>query len=74
MVTVPILGMDLHPKDRSQSVLHTFQSTDQSLNMNQLKNPAQYRNLCPNPNPSPSPAMEIRHKKDHQLHPVLCEY
>ena len=26
MVTVPILGMDLHPKDRSLSQLHTFQS------------------------------------------------
>ena len=30
MGTVPILGMDLHPKERSSSQLHTFQSGDQS--------------------------------------------
>ena len=35
-----ILGMDLHPKDRSLSLLHSFQSGDQSLNLNQWKNPA----------------------------------
>ena len=40
MVTVPILGMDLHPRDRSLSLFHTFQSGDQSLNPNQWKNPA----------------------------------
>ena len=40
MFTVPILGPDLHPKDRSPSLVHTFQSGDQSLNPNQLKNPA----------------------------------
>ena len=40
MVTVPILGMDLHPRDRSPSLLHTFESGDQSPNPNQWKNPA----------------------------------
>ena len=37
MVTVPILGTDLHPKDRSPSQLHTFQSGDQSLNPNRVR-------------------------------------
>ena len=37
MVTVPILGMDLHPRDRFPSLLHTFESGDQSLNPNQWK-------------------------------------
>ena len=32
MITVPILGKDLHPKDRFLSQLHTFQSGDQSQN------------------------------------------
>ena len=40
MVTVPILGMDLHPKDISLSLLHKFQSGDQSPNPNQWKNSA----------------------------------
>ena len=35
IVTIPILGMNLHPKDRSLSLLHTFQSLDQSPNLNQ---------------------------------------
>ena len=35
MVTVPILGRDLHPRDRSPSLFHTFESEDQSLNLNQ---------------------------------------
>ena len=30
MVTVPILGTDVHPRDRSLSLLHTFQSEDQN--------------------------------------------
>ena len=38
MVTVPILGMDLHPRDRSPSLFHTFESGDQSPNPNQWKN------------------------------------
>ena len=38
MVTVPILGTDLHPKDRSPSLFHTFESGDQSPNLNQWKN------------------------------------
>ena len=38
MVTVPILGMDLCPRDRSPSLVHTFESGDQSLNPNQWKN------------------------------------
>ena len=38
MVTVPILGTDLHPRDRSPSLFHTFESGDQSLNPNQWKN------------------------------------
>ena len=38
MVTVPILGMDLHPRDRSPSLFHTFESGDQSSNPNQWKN------------------------------------
>ena len=59
LVAVPVLGTDLHTKDRSQ--LHTFQSGDQGLNRNQWKNPAQYRNLSPSPNPNPSPAKEISH-------------
>ena len=37
MVTVPILGTDLHPKDRSLSLFYTFESGDQSLNPNQWK-------------------------------------
>ena len=40
MVTVPILGKDLSPRDRSPSLFHTFQSGDQSSNPNQWKNPA----------------------------------
>ena len=35
MVPVPILGTDLSPRDRSLSLLHTFQSGDQSLDPNQ---------------------------------------
>ena len=35
--TVPILGKDLHPNDRSLSQVHTFQSGDQSPNPNQWK-------------------------------------
>ena len=38
MVTVPILGTDLHPRDRSLSLFHTFESGDQSPNPNQWKN------------------------------------
>ena len=53
MVTVPILGTDLYPRDRSLSLFHTFELGDQSLNPNQWKNPAQYRN--------PSLAVEISH-------------
>ena len=34
---VAILGMYLYPKDRSLSLLHTFQSGDQSLNLNLWK-------------------------------------
>ena len=60
MVTVPILGMNLHPKDRSPSLLHTFQSEDQRPNLNQWKNLAWYRNPCP----SSSPTMEISHKTE----------
>ena len=37
MVTVPILGTDLHPKDRSLSLFYTFESGDQSPNLNQWK-------------------------------------
>ena len=37
MVTVPILGMDLHPRDQSPSLFHTFQSGDQSPNLNHLE-------------------------------------
>ena len=37
MVTVPILGMDLHPRDRCSSLFHTFQSRDQSLDLNQCE-------------------------------------
>ena len=33
----PFLGMDLRPSDRSLSLLHTFQSWDQSLNLNQCE-------------------------------------
>ena len=37
MVTVPILGTDLHPRDKSLSLFHTFESGDQSPNLNQWK-------------------------------------
>ena len=37
MATVPILGTGLRPKDRSLSLLHTFQSGDQSLDPNQCE-------------------------------------
>ena len=53
MVTVPILVTDLHPRDRSPSLFHTFESGDQSPNPNQWKIPAQYRN--------PNPSVEISH-------------
>ena len=61
--TVPILGMDLLPKDRSLSPLHTFQSGDQSPSPNQSKNPVWYSNPCPSPNLNlnPSPAVGISH-------------
>ena len=35
MGTVPILGTDLCPEDRSLSVLHTLQSGYQSLNQSE---------------------------------------
>ena len=38
VVTVPILGTDLSPKDRSPSLFHTFESGDQTPNLNQWKN------------------------------------
>ena len=38
MVTVPILGTDLCPRDRSLSLFHTLESGDQSPNLNQWKN------------------------------------
>ena len=38
MVTVLILGTNLHPRDRSLSLFHTFELGDQSLNLNQWKN------------------------------------
>ena len=38
MVTVPILGMDLRPRDRSPSVFHTFESGDWNLSPYQWKN------------------------------------
>ena len=38
MVTVPILGTDLRPRDRSLSLFHTFESGEQSPNLNQWKN------------------------------------
>ena len=62
MGTVPILGIDLCPENNSQSLLHTFQSRDHSPNLNQWKNPAYFRNLCPSLNPNPIPVMEISHK------------
>ena len=34
MVTVPILGMDLRPKDKYLSLLHTFQSESESESRN----------------------------------------
>ena len=38
MVTVPILGMDLHPRDISPSLFYIFESGDHTLNLNQWKN------------------------------------
>ena len=37
MVTVPILGTDICPRDRCPSLFHTFQSGDQSLDPNQCE-------------------------------------
>ena len=37
IVTVPILGTDICPGDRSPSLFHTFQSGDQSLDPNQCE-------------------------------------
>ena len=64
MVTVPILGTDVCPRDRCSSLLHTFQSGDQSLNPNQWVISAQYRNLSPSRDLSPDQAMWISHKLD----------
>ena len=38
MVTVPILGIDLCPRDRSPSLFHTFESGDWNLSPYQWKN------------------------------------
>ena len=64
MVTVPILGTDVCPRDRCPSLLHTFQSGDQSLNPNQWVISAQYRNPSPSRDLSPDQAMWISHKLD----------
>ena len=37
IVTVPILGTDIHSGDRCPSLFHTFQSGDQSLDPNQCE-------------------------------------
>ena len=48
MVTVPILGMDVHPN------FTIFQSGDPSLNPNQWEISAQYSNPSRSVNPSPA--------------------
>ena len=40
IVTVPILGTDIRPRDRCPSLFHTFQSGDQSPDLNQCENSA----------------------------------
>ena len=55
-------GYCTHFRDRFLSLLHTFQSGDHSLNLNQWKNPAQYGNLSASL--KPSPAMEISHYRN----------
>ena len=37
IITVPILGTDIHPGDRCPSLFHTFQSGDQSPDLNQCE-------------------------------------
>ena len=57
IVTVPISGTDICPRDRSLSLFYTFQSENQSLDPNQCEISAQYRNLSPSRDPSPDPVM-----------------
>ena len=61
MATVPILGTDLHPRDKSLSLFHTFESGDQSLNPNQWKNLHSTRIRVRIKSPNPSSAVEISH-------------
>ena len=75
MVTVPILGTDLQPKDRSQSLLHTFQSGDQSQNLNQWEISAEYKDPSPSWDPNLDPAMSISHNaKAKILFDHRCRY
>ena len=54
-------GYCTHFRDRSLPLLHTFQSEDQSLNLNQCEISAYYRNLSPSRDLSPDPPMWISH-------------
>ena len=59
MVTVPILGTDLHPRDRSPSQFYYILIRGLESISIPVEKPAQYNNPCGNP--SPSPLVEISH-------------
>ena len=61
MGTVPISGTHPSAKDRSPSLLHTFQSGEQSESEPMEKCCIVQESMSPNPNPSP--AMEIIREK-----------
>ena len=65
MVTVPILGMDLHPRDRSPFQFYYILIRGLESISTPVKKPAQYNNPCGNPSPSPSPLVEISHYCTH---------
>ena len=62
IITVPILGMDLHPRDRSPSQFYYILIRGLESISVPVQKPAWYKNPCGDQSPSPSPLVEISHK------------
>ena len=62
MVTVPILGMDLCPRDRSPSQFYYILIRGLESVSIPVEKPTYYKNPFGNRSPSPSPLVEISHK------------
>ena len=65
MVTVPILGTDLCPRDRSPSQFYYILIRGLESVSVPVEKPAQYNNPCGNLSPFPSPLVDISHYPVH---------